>query len=1148
MNKGRIAVVGLLLISALGAGTWWLWPSELDRLTQRAESGEIAAQLELARILGGSSTSIAKVEPDTIAAAYWFERAAESGSLPAAQQLLAYYDSGVIDSENGAKSIDLLRRMTAMKDPDAAWILYERLKATRSEEARKQLQAAAELGSANAQFKLALTLEVESARPSEIYRWMRAAALQGNAEAQYRMGKALLSGPLNKDQAKAQEWFLQAAKQEHPIAMYLTAEAYLRSMATRRHAVPLLEKAVEAGVKDAEIVLARAYTMTGKPNEGNALYKRLALLGNEDALTLLGGGKKSPVELEVEEAVWRRFQQGWQPQDDLHQAFRSYNLSHFESLHAQWLLKKLELEARELHAVENNVEPPTFTELERRVKEADSIEAYYSWTGDRWQALVDQQDSSAAWTIAQEVESRAAQGESPAEEARWWLRLAAEMGATPAQLALWRWYSGDSTSHANPLTARLWLERASRNSAEAKYHLACDWLNSGLVNSSGATDAARLLLTAANEDYEPARVRLNSLLFKEKTVKQLTPELVTYLESLTGEAEPGAAYLLAIHKGKVQSNTRSLPPLYGLRMESQAPRASSEELQALLEKAVAGGITEAKTVLARMLLFPLRDALNLDRIPGIGTPIQLTESKEKRTRALQLLEEAAGEGDMDARALIETMRFNGKIVPFDPITAAVNFHALAEDGFPVAKSLFTLRSSSNQTETDAPTEESGTGESGTFRTSVEVYYEAHVKRTPEAMMILGLNEELTKGYEDPVAERLRWLNEAARDEWPDAYEALAAIYWDGLLGVEKDRIRAFRWMTLAADVGNAEAAFAVGASYASGEPAGKDEELALQYLKMSADNGHAMAAQLLQQIEKASGKKASEESVHSLLAENRGTLEATPLKILGFAGQELGMLTGFSWGRPLLARHENGEPFRGDKDSPFIIVTADSFAEGMIRVKSLLHITPLMALQNGIIYTGLSERLEGVIEPDRVLNNCLAVLVVREGEMPEPKVSVYAAKLGNLQAGRQKKFTIKIPDNPYLNIDRAAFYVFSDGVEVMTNTRIQYMSLGKERYINHFYARLDHLKAAREKSETKEATLWDPEMFLQLVTERASDPVRVRLHVSPLGSVREVELLEKAPENAAKRIIKVASELLFLPAVKDGQPCDSEVILKFELI
>src|SRR5690554_6235535 len=214
MNKGRIAVVGLLLISALGAGTWWLWPSELDRLTQRAESGEIAAQLELARILGGSSTSIAKVEPDTIAAAYWFERAAESGSLPAAQQLLAYYDSGVIDSENGAKSIDLLRRMTAMKDPDAAWILYERLKATRAEEARKQLQAAAELGSANAQFELALTLEVESARPSEIYRWMRAAALQGNAEAQYRMGKALLSSPLNKDQAKAQEWFLQAAKQE----------------------------------------------------------------------------------------------------------------------------------------------------------------------------------------------------------------------------------------------------------------------------------------------------------------------------------------------------------------------------------------------------------------------------------------------------------------------------------------------------------------------------------------------------------------------------------------------------------------------------------------------------------------------------------------------------------------------------------------------------------------------------------------------------------------------------------------------------------------------------------------------------------------------------------------------------------------------
>ena len=125
----------------------------------------------------------------------------------------------------------------------------------------KELTAAAEAGDAEAQYKLGFAyymgrgVERDAAKAVE---WFTKAAEQGHAEAQYQLGWMYK----DKDDAKAAEWYLKAAKQGHVEAQGAIGRAYEDGEGVARDAAKAAEwylKAAEQGEMDAQCRIAVAY-------------------------------------------------------------------------------------------------------------------------------------------------------------------------------------------------------------------------------------------------------------------------------------------------------------------------------------------------------------------------------------------------------------------------------------------------------------------------------------------------------------------------------------------------------------------------------------------------------------------------------------------------------------------------------------------------------------------------------------------------------------------------------------------------------------------------------------------------------------------------------------------------------------------------
>ena len=75
----------------------------------------------------------------------------------------------------------------------------------------------------------------------------------------------------------------------------------------------------------------------------------------------------------------------------------------------------------------------------------------------------------------------------------------------------------------------------------------------------------------------------------------------------------------------------------------------------------------------------------------------------------------------------------------------------------------------------------------------------------------------------------------------EAQSQLGTVYFYGLLGVEKNDVKAMHWFEMAADKGYADAQYNLGMMYKNGQGVKQSDDNAMQLFKKAANQGHANA-------------------------------------------------------------------------------------------------------------------------------------------------------------------------------------------------------------------------------------------------------------------------------------------------------------------
>ncbi len=228
-QEDPIALYNLGVIYERGLGAEADPEQALAWITRAAEAGHPTAQWMLGLYIMES-----EIGPE--GAIEWFEQAAEQGNLEAQKTLARFYENGT-----GVE-----------KDYEQALKWYKR---------------AAIRGDAEAQSKVGMFydsgLGVEKDVNQSFY-WNQIAAQRGDVRAQTLLGKAYISGKGTKRNVKlGKEWLEKAAVSDSPLAQYYLGAIYsgIFSQDDRddQKAMDLYMKAAEAGVPNAQLVIAQTY-------------------------------------------------------------------------------------------------------------------------------------------------------------------------------------------------------------------------------------------------------------------------------------------------------------------------------------------------------------------------------------------------------------------------------------------------------------------------------------------------------------------------------------------------------------------------------------------------------------------------------------------------------------------------------------------------------------------------------------------------------------------------------------------------------------------------------------------------------------------------------------------------------------------------
>jgi len=259
-----------------------LQKKEFEELRQRAATGDIQAQGEIAQYYLIGNYKDFEFPCDEIEADKWYRAAAEGGNIEAQMWLCRIYfrdkkiDEGLkwlrkasgqgsrhahellakcyLSGTGVQKSIvdayaylnisnfigddkpDGLAELEMKMSPEEKRLGLKRTKELHVEidgrikhSANKQIMIGMALmrGDEPDKYGLSSFFQVGPSDPTEAVRWFRKAADQGDPDGQYRLGSAYASGVgVREDKSEAAKWYLKAAEQGLTIAQYMLGHAY----------------------------------------------------------------------------------------------------------------------------------------------------------------------------------------------------------------------------------------------------------------------------------------------------------------------------------------------------------------------------------------------------------------------------------------------------------------------------------------------------------------------------------------------------------------------------------------------------------------------------------------------------------------------------------------------------------------------------------------------------------------------------------------------------------------------------------------------------------------------------------------------------------------------------------------------------------
>ena len=227
-----------------------------------AEKGDVEAQFLLATLM---NTKMHNASARPGQAYYWLQHAANSGHGKAQYQLATQYMKGEHVSRSTKSAVKWFNRAAMQNIPEAHYnlaVMYEKGDGVpmSMSKAIDWYQSAADLGSADAQQNLGIKYlagDYLEPMPQKAIKLLTDAARSGSRNSQLLLGKLYQSGykgSVSRDLAKAEMWYLKAARQGKTEAQYQLALMLLDRESSSDEARFWIRRAVAAGhVKAAKL-------------------------------------------------------------------------------------------------------------------------------------------------------------------------------------------------------------------------------------------------------------------------------------------------------------------------------------------------------------------------------------------------------------------------------------------------------------------------------------------------------------------------------------------------------------------------------------------------------------------------------------------------------------------------------------------------------------------------------------------------------------------------------------------------------------------------------------------------------------------------------------------------------------------------------
>ena len=228
------------------------------------------------------------VEKNLEKAVKCYRIAAKKGSMIAEIALAICYAEGVWVEKDMVKSEDLLKRVGLMSERwyECYW---------NPAEVRTWIHKAAELGSAEQQYRLGFDYEYCVEDEAEAAKWYRKAAERGCLDAQLSLGRIYDDGKgVAKDETEAAKWYRKAAEQGNARAQVAIGNHYLNGTSMEKdevEAVKWFRKATEQGDANGQVSLGECYLcgIGVEKDEAEAVkwFRKAAEQGDASAQTFL---------------------------------------------------------------------------------------------------------------------------------------------------------------------------------------------------------------------------------------------------------------------------------------------------------------------------------------------------------------------------------------------------------------------------------------------------------------------------------------------------------------------------------------------------------------------------------------------------------------------------------------------------------------------------------------------------------------------------------------------------------------------------------------------------------------------------------------------------------------------------------------------